>query len=280
MSGLSLWTPPPQPIIVPGRELVIPWYRVPQRDVQREIQQAAWSVLVGTVINTTTTLSPVANASHATNDIDIIPLEHSGEGVPALTTAAGYAQVTGAHIVVDGPGPAANTAALTLFWRRWNGTDGNPTFTDIGNHMHGGVISVRGAITTGNPWDQVVTSSATPGGTSISITGGTATVADTFVLACCGTNLPDAATTTEYSAPADSTLTSVTERIDDTTTAGNGGGLLAITGQLATAVAWGPTTATAVTSARHAKIAINLKPDAGAAAQVPYRSVYRQLLAH
>ena len=96
----------------------------------------AWSVLVGAVINSISTLSPAANASHATNDIDLMIIEDSAEvSPPTLTTAAGYALVTGGSVSVNGPGPAASAVGCSVWWRRWNGSDGNPTVADIGNHL-------------------------------------------------------------------------------------------------------------------------------------------------
>jgi len=61
--------------------------------------------------------------------------------------------------------------------------------------------------------------------TSGSIPGATTTVNNTLVVAAIATSLPDASGTTNFSSWANASLTSVTERTDNTSSSGNGGGL-------------------------------------------------------
>ena len=52
-----------------------------------------------------------------------------------------------------GTGGSSGSTALTVYWSRYNGTQGAPTTSDSGDHQIGRMIAIRGATTSGNPWD-------------------------------------------------------------------------------------------------------------------------------
>jgi hypothetical protein len=121
------------------------------------------------------------------------------------------------------------------------------------------MIAIRGAVTSGNPWDVTAGGVESTSDTSGSIPGATTTVANTLVVTAIATSLPDASGTANFSAWTNSNLTSVTERTDNTVTAGNGGGLGITTGVKATAGAYGNTTVTCASSATKGMMSIAIK---------------------
>lgn len=226
----------------------------------------AWSVLVGTTSTGTGAVTPAPNASHASGDIEYLLVENSGEAAVALTTAAGFASVSGGQANAGGTGPGTAVADIDLFWRRWNGSDGNPTITDVGNHLQAVIVSVRGGLASGTPHEAVTASSETGNSdTSGSATGGTSTVNGCLILVAVATALPDALAeaATHISSWANSNLTSVTERKDSTTDSGNGGGLACATGEQASAGAWGATTYTTSVNTAKAMVALAIMPASG-----------------
>jgi len=217
-------------------------------------------VAAGAVASGTGTITPALPAGLAVNDILLLSLETANQAISISNQNGGtWAAVTGSP---QGTGTAAGSSAtrLTVFWSRYNGTQGAPTASDSGNHQLGRIIAVRGATTSGNPWDVTAGGVETTADTSGAIPGATTTVGNTLVVAAIATALPDATGTANFSAWANSNLTSVTERTDNTVTAGNGGGLGIVTGVKATAGAYGNTTVTAGTSAVKGMMSIALKP--------------------
>jgi hypothetical protein len=147
-----------------------------------------------------------------------------------------------------------------VFWSRYNGTQGAPTASDSGNHQLGRIIAIRGATASGNPWDVTAGGVESTSDTSGSIPGVTTTVANTLVVTVLAASLPDATGTSQYSGWSNANLTSLTERVDNTVTAGNGGGLAVATGVKATAGATGNTAVTLANAATKAMMSIAIKP--------------------
>jgi hypothetical protein len=77
---------------------------------------------------------------------------------------------------------------------------------------------------------------------------------------CVSTTDPDAVGTANFSAWTNANLTSLTERIDNTQSAGNGGSIGVATGIKAIAGAYGNTTVTHVNSAVKGMMSIAIKP--------------------
>jgi len=216
-------------------------------------------VVAGTVASGTGTITPALPSGIAVNDILLLFLETTNQAISISNQNGGtWAAVTNSP---QGTGTGASSSAtrLTVFWSRYNGTQGAPTASDSGNHQLGRIIAVRGAVTSGNPWDVTAGGVEATADTSGAIPGATTTVVNTLIVAAIATALPDATGTANFSAWANSNLTSVTERTDNTVTAGNGGGLGIATGVKATAGAYGNTTVTVGTSARKGMMSIAIK---------------------
>jgi hypothetical protein len=149
---------------------------------------------------------------------------------------------------------------ITVLSRIATGTD--PTTTsDSGQHQIGRIIGIEAG--TFDPADFIHAISAGNTQTStasVSISGVSTTVDDCLIIAASVSDLPDAVSTTEYSSPANSNLSNVTLRINDATNAGNGGSVVAISGEQATQGATGATTVTAANAGVRASVTLAIPP--------------------
>ena len=196
-------------------------------------------------------------ASHTVDDIDVTLLETVDSSVISLATPNGFAEVTALNQVIAG------ATQMSVWWRRWNGTDGSPVFASADNHQIARMISISGCITSGDPWDIVLTGiTDSVADTSVEIIGGTTTVAECLILAMVVQELPDANSTAQFTSWANADLSSVTEQMDNARNVGNGGAVGMATGEKATAGLFGTTTATAATSSRRVGGMLALKPPA------------------
>lgn len=216
---------------------------------------------VGAKQSGTGAITPVAPASHVAGDIEYLLVESDNGTTCSLSTAAGFAAMTSGQAVV-GTGPSSTSVTVTVFWRRWNGTDGDPTVADTGNHTAAFIVTVQNAIASGTPHEAVTTSTEATADTSGSVTGGTTTDVDRLILGAVATALPDADAdpSTQFSALTDSSLSSLTKQYEFSHSAGNGGALMAFSGVKATAGAWGPTTYTHAQSTAKAHVAWAVLP--------------------
>ena len=217
-------------------------------------------VAAGTVASGTGAITPALPAGIASNDILLLFLETANQAISISNQNGGT--WTAVASSPQGTGTAGGTSAtrLTAFWSRYNGTQGAPTTSDSGNHQLGRIIALRGAAASGNPWDVAAGGVESTADTSGAIPGATTTVANTLVVAAIATALPDASGTANFSSWANTNLVGLTERTDNTVTAGNGGGLGLATGGKAAAGAYGNTTVTVATSATNGLLSIALKP--------------------
>ena len=217
-------------------------------------------VATGAVASNTVAITPALPAGIATGDILLLFLETANQAISIANQNGGtWTAVTNSP---PGTGTAGSTSAtrLTVFWSRYNGTQGAPTTSDSGDHQLGRMIAIRGAAASGNPWNVTAGGVEAVSDTSGSIPGATTTVANTLVVAAIATALPDATGTSNFSSWANSNLTGITERTDNTTSQGNGGGLGIVTGTKATAGAYGNTSVTCASSSYKAMMSIAIKP--------------------
>lgn len=195
-------------------------------------------------------------AGHTVGDILLLYVE-SAE--PIVTPPTGYAHVPDSP--QDSGGTTATATQLSVLWKRDNGSETAPTVADTGNHQLARIIAVSGCVTSGDPWDVTAGSVDIAATTAVSIPGDTTTIDECLILAASSANLPDADTTTEFGTPTNASLTSLTEEIDNTTLAGNGGALHVVSGVKETAGIVSATTCTAVTDPdRRAYHFLALKP--------------------
>jgi hypothetical protein len=133
----------------------------------------------------------------------------------------------------------------------------SPVVGDPGDHVYGHILTFRGAVATGNPWD--VTAGGIKATASTTTTLGAVTTSVNNDLVVLAASRDNDATTAAWSAWTNANLSGITERSDGGTTSGNGGGIGVATGVKSTAGNTGQTTAT-VTSSVDGHMTIALKP--------------------
>jgi hypothetical protein len=199
--------------------------------------------------------------THQSGDVALLLIETANQAAtPMLSTPAGFVEVTNSP---QGTGTAGGTAAtrLAVYWKRaTTSAEASPRVADSGDHQVAIIITFRGVIASGNPWDVTAGNVAATASTSVLIPGATTTVANTLVVAivCNGTDTSTAQTSGWTNA--NLVPTSLTERADGGSFAGNGGGFGVATGVKETAGAYGATTATLATSSVQGRMSIALKP--------------------
>lgn len=198
-------------------------------------------------------LSVGAVASVVADDLILLFVESANQ---AVTTPSGYT-IAPSSPQSTGTAAAAGGVRLSVFYRWATGADATVSVADSGDHTTAIKIAVRGV-------DKVTPFNANAGSTqaattAMSFPGVTTTVADCLIVHGCAQDT-DAASTATSGTPTNANLTSLTERHDQTVTAGVGGGLVVITGVKATAGATGNTTSTGSTSVTHAYVTLALAP--------------------
>lgn len=204
----------------------------------------------------TTGLATVAWPTHQTGDIALLFVNTANEA-PTLASAQGFVSV-----LANGTGTAAATGSvgLSIFWcRATSGAMTSPQVTAATDHVIARILTFRGCVATGNPWDVLSAGNVvTPASTSVSITGATSTQADTLVVAAVA-NAIDTATDNQFTTPVNAALTGVTVRMNTNASTGVGGGITVITGTKAVAGAYGATTGTLLVTSKQACISLALK---------------------
>ena len=149
-------------------------------------------VAAGTIASGGAAITPPLPAGLQTNDILLLFLETCNQAITIANQNGGtWTEVAGSPVAYGTAGSATATR-LTVFWSRYNGTQGAPTTSDSGDHNFGRIIAIRGATTVGNPWDVTAGGTEATVDTSGSIPGATTTVANTLVVTAIATSLPDA----------------------------------------------------------------------------------------
>jgi hypothetical protein len=207
-------------------------------------------------------ITPAFHASSAAGDIMIGVGESVGN--EAYVVPTGWAHVLGSPVNID------TTTRLTVIWRRFVGGDTAPSWGDSGNHNIGRILTVRGCVTTGNPWD--VTPTVSPDAT-LNVTAtwpAVTTVTDECLILFIIATGRDLGTTANLGALTGGTgLTSITERMDDWSALGTGGGFGMVSAVKATAGSTGAPTATMGTNEPRAMMTLPLRPEPSVAATLP-----------
>ncbi|OHB58781.1 MAG: hypothetical protein A2Y12_00060 [Planctomycetes bacterium GWF2_42_9] len=213
-------------------------------------------VAIGAVVHSTAGITPPLPSGIATNDILLMFVETYNQIVSISNPNGGtWSQITSS--------PQGTTGTrLTVFWSRYNGTQGTPTTNDSGDHQIGRIIAIRrGTAAYGTPWDVTSGGVESTSDTTGSIPGTTTTVANTLVVTAIATSLPDYNyDNNRFSSWTNANLASLTERVDCSRDSGNGGGFGIATGVKATAGAYGNTAVSLATSATKGMMSIAIKP--------------------
>lgn len=194
--------------------------------------------------------------AHQTDDVALLVISSAG-AIAALTTPAGFVEI---------PGSPQSTTGLfgAVFWcRATSGSMTSPVTGTGSNNISAVIVTARGCVNSGDPWDVISESVKAVTSTSTSITGDTTTDVDRLIyyLAARGSDFA----ANQYSGESDGTVTNLTERVDNGTVTGNGGGIGVWTADKAAAGAYGPMTATLANTSLELYWSIALK---GASAAV------------
>jgi len=212
---------------------------------------------VGTIASGTGNVTPALPASMTVGERMVLIAESANQ---AIAAPSGWTEVTGSP---QGTGTAAGTAAtrLAVFTRVYQSGDAAPTITDPGDHCIARIHRFE-ASTVGESAGN--TSSASTSGTMPSIT----TTADDALIVLCASVATDVGTA-RFSNWTNAALSNLTERSDDATTQGNGGGLGLTTGEKVTAGATGTTSFTAATSTVQGRLTFALYASSAGPVRAP-----------
>jgi hypothetical protein len=200
--------------------------------------------------------------AHLVDDIALVFVESTGGQAVTLLQANGFAAVTNSP-QATGAGTAGTR--ISVFWARATSASMlGPILGGTTDHIYAQILTYRGVVNSGNPWD----TTAPVGGvkaaasTAVTVTGVTTTYANAMVVQAVARDNDNAAAA--FSAQTNANLSSIAERVDAGTTNGNGGGFSVWDGTKVAAGATGNTTAT-VTSSINAFLTVALKPAGGVA---------------
>ena len=183
----------------------------------------------GAAVSGTGNVTP-AWPAHAIGDVALLFIESAGGEAATLSIPAGFAAVTNSP-QATGAGTAGTR--ITVFWARATSTAmAAPTVADPGNHVYAQILTYRGVIATGNPWDVTGGGVKAAASTAVTVTGVTTTVANTLIVQAVARDNDSAAAA--FSAQTNANLTGIAERSDAGTTSGNGGGFAVWDGVMAT----------------------------------------------
>lgn len=194
-------------------------------------------VAAGTSATGTGDVIPGVPSGHTTNDILVLLVQTNNQTAAA---PAGYTQMGPAAGI--GTTAVAGATRLTAFWKRDGGSETDPTVVDTGDHTLAQIIGIRGCPTTGDPFRNVGTTAKRTASTTGTGSAGATPADNCLVLQAFAHGLDSASAV--FSSWTNASLSAVTERVDVATADGNGGGIGAATGLLATVGAFVATTVT------------------------------------
>lgn len=216
----------------------------------------------GSFLSSTLAVTPVW-PSHIPGDIALLFVESANQTI-SLSTPSGFVEVLNSP---QGTGTAAGVAStrLAVYWcRATTSAQAAPTIAASGDHNGGQILTFRGCIDSGNPWDATVGDVLAAASTTVTIPGLTTSLADCLIVAACAEGTDSA--TGQFSGWTNASLASITQRSNSGTISGNGGGFGVATGVQTAAGVVSTTGATLATSSVQGRIAIALK---GASVLVP-----------
>jgi hypothetical protein len=189
---------------------------------------------------------------HVTNDLLILTIQ--SQGGEAGTCPAGYTQIG----PQKGTGTGALSTRLTACWKRDGGAESVPTVADAGDHTTASISAFSGVVTTGDPFVYLGGGVKATASTSVAAPGGSTSQDNTLVVIMAAHGIDSASA--QYTSPlTNADLASITERQDEGSVSGTGGGLTLTTGTKLIAGSIGTTTGT-VGSAAEAYATIALLP--------------------
>lgn len=225
---------------------------------EEEIGAAPDFVAAGTAVSHSTTTVAPTWPTHEAGDVALLICESSAAEAVTLTDAQGFVEAD------DSPQASATAtldSRLTVFWCRATGTSmAAPTVADPGNHILAQILTFRGCVDSGDPYNVTAGEALGAEDTAVSVPGGTTTVDNCLVVVICSSGR-DLLSTAAFGGWTNADLVDVTEIADVHVNDGNGGGFGAACGVKETAGLFGATTANALgVTTGQGRIMIALKP--------------------
>ncbi len=190
-------------------------------------------------------------AGYAIDDVMVLVVE-SGATTGVVTPPTGWTHITGSPRA-----QGSNVVSISVMWKRVTSlSETNPSVAGQANHQLGNITVFRGCITTGTPFELPVGSGSATVGVSHAV--GTTTGAQELVALWCASSVD--ATTDQFGAFTNGSLSSVTKVGQGGTLNGNGGSITFVTGVRAVAGNAGTFTATHAAGVGHSDMSIVLIP--------------------
>jgi hypothetical protein len=208
--------------------------------------------LVGAAQSSSSGITVPWQASHAANDLGIIPFMCRGDG--SFTLPSGWGLI-GSQLV----GGDNNLRQLHAMWKRAvSGAEAAQAIADTGARDFGYMFGVRGALASGDPIDAMVLTRQDTTNTSFTLNGLSTLGPNRLVIdLLCNRTI---VATPEASGWTNADLTGFAERADLQTSAGSGGGISVASGVKAAAGPVGVTTGFLATSSPYVGIKFAVKP--------------------
>jgi hypothetical protein len=225
----------------------------------------------GTIAGATGASTSVAWPTHLADDIGVLIVETANEP-STVSTPSGWTEFSVSPRSSTGA-TSANPTRMTAFWKRAaSASEANAVTASSTNHAAGVIITFRGCITSGDPVQAIQGETDEAASLSVSITGVTTTEDDCEVLyvAVTGRDIGSA----RYGSESNASLTSLTERHDAGSTAGNGGHIALWTGIKTTAGATGTLTAVSTDAYERGQMCVAFKVAVGGAAVTKTQSIF------
>jgi glucose/arabinose dehydrogenase/PKD repeat protein/chitodextrinase len=212
----------------------------------------------GTFTSGTGAITPPYPATTSAGDVCFLVVESENQAI-TLSSAQGFAEVPTFSPQSAGTAASNPASRLALFWRRAVGGDAAPTVADSGDHTTGQIHCFRNVVSSGIPWDTGAGGNDSGANdTSGTIPGGTTSSSNTLLILFTSTSF-NGTSTAQCSAWTNAGLANLTERADNTNTAGLGGGHCMATGEKASAGAYGATALTLANTSFKGAISLALK---------------------
>lgn len=189
---------------------------------------------ISTAVSSTLTADLSWPTGHAANDIGIIFTITRDNDTPGTPTD--WTELLAAN---DG------NKKVNIYWKRAaSGAESNVTVPDPGQYVWAQMMTIRGCVTGSTPVALLASDTLGTTSTSFTVPTGTTTGANRLVLTYCSSNEDEQYSSRLSTGFTNSNLSGLTNRMEDHTGTGEGGGHYAATGTLASAGATGTTTGT------------------------------------
>lgn len=197
-------------------------------------------IALGAFTSSTGAITPVLPAGIVAGDLLLMFLETHVQTATVPTPNGGTWTEAPDSPQSNGSAGANSSARITVFYSIYNGTQGNPTTNDPGDHISGRIAAFRG-VDKVSPFDVTAGGVNTSTGATVTVNGDTTTVEDCVVVGC-GATEDDGDAIGAWTAGTN--LTSFNEMFENTHTTGDEGLIFAWYANRSGAGVYGNSTAT------------------------------------